>query len=123
MATLNKLVVTINADPPVGGKYDLEPRGSFFFTNREFHLIKTETGIRPAEVDGAAKAGDTDVFVGFALVALQRAGLDTPETRQIIWSLSPDAFDIDQLLEPDEEEEPLPPVKPLGEPDLPSETD
>jgi hypothetical protein len=115
MAKLKKLVVKITADPPIGGEYDLEPRGAFFFTNREFHLIKTETGIRPAEVDDAATNGDTDVFVGFALVALQRAGFDNPQVRKIVWDLSPDAFDVEQITEEDPEEATLPPEKPLGE--------
>jgi len=116
MAKLKKLIVKITADPPIGGEYDLEPRGAFFFTNREFHLIKTETGIRPAEVDDAASNGDTDVFVGFALVALQRAGFDNPQVRKIVWDLSPDAFDVEQITEEDPEEVALPPERALDEP-------
>lgn len=124
MATLKKLIVKIDADPPVGGEFDLEPRGPFFFTNKEFHLIKMETGIRPAEVDDAAKTGDTDVFVGFALVALQRVGYDNPQIRKVIWDLSPAAFDVSaEFDEDDEEAQELPPPKPLDEPGSPSETD
>ena len=123
MATLKKLVVQIDADPPIGGEYHLERRSDVFFTNREFHLIKTETGLRPAEIDDAFSQLDPDVLVAFALVALQRAGLDRPEVRKIIWDLPPEATKVTQVTEPEEGEDELPPESALDETDSPSETD
>lgn len=123
MAKLQKLVVKIDADPPIGGEYELEPRSEIFFTNREFHLIKVETGLRPAQIDEAFQQLDPDVLVAFALVALQRAGLDRLEVRRIVWDLPPEATKVEQVLEPEEEEELLPPGKPLVEPVSPSGID
>lgn len=111
MAKLKELLVKIDADPPIGGEYHLEPRSEIFFTNREFHLIKVETGLRPAEIDGAYKTLDPDVLVAFALVALQRAGLDRPEVRQIVWDLPPEATMVEQVIDEEaaEEDAKLPP--------------
>jgi hypothetical protein len=117
MAKLKELVVKIDADPPIGGAYHLEPRSAIFFTNREFHLIKVETGLRPAEIDGAYANLDPDVLVAFALVALQRAGLDRAEVRQIVWNLAPEATTVEQVIDEEaaEEEAQLPPENALGE--------
>lgn len=122
MAKLQKLLVKIDADPPVGGEFELEPRSATFFTNREFHLIKVETGLRPAQIDDAYAQLDPDVLVAFALVALQRAGFDHPEVRRMLWDLPPEATKVEQVLEPDEEGEQLPPERPLAEPGSPSGT-
>lgn len=121
MAKVQGLIVKITADPPIGGDYHLEPRGDIFFTNREFHLIKVETGLRPAEIDEAFAKLDPDSLVAFALVALQRAGFDRPEARQVVWDLPPGNITVEP--EVVEDDQPLPPEKPLDEPVSPSAID
>lgn len=118
---LKKLIVNIEADPPIGGVYELEPKGPIFFTNGELHLIKVETGIRPAQIDEAFAQLDTDVNVGFALVALQRAGLDHPQVRKMLWNLS-GGIKVDAETEDDPEADALPPESELDENDSPSAT-
>ena len=62
----------IEGVPPYDGEYPFPSN----FTNREFHFIKLHAGIRADELEEAAHAGDNDLVVVFACIALQRAGLD-----------------------------------------------
>ena len=87
--------------PPYDGTYEIE---FDTFTNRELHTIKTLAGVRAGELEEAADAGDTDLVVAFAVIALQRAGLKVdPEA---IWNA-----DVGQITLVDEEVEQLPPPK------------
>ena len=43
-------------------------------TGREIQLIKRVSGVRMAELEAALDAGDYDVLIAFAAIALQRAG-------------------------------------------------
>lgn len=63
--------VLIKAGLAIDGEYELD---ASYFTNRELHLIKTEAKVRAGEVEDALQAGDNDLFVVLAYIALQRAG-------------------------------------------------
>lgn len=58
---------------PYNGEFPLDlERG---FTNRELHTIKEVAGVRANEVEEAFNAGDNDMLVALAVIALRRAGL------------------------------------------------
>lgn len=52
------------------GEYDLDLE----FTNRDFRIIKQTAGVRANEIEDAISAGDIDVYVALAVIALRRAG-------------------------------------------------
>jgi hypothetical protein len=54
-----------------------------YFTNRELHQIKKQTGIRAGEFSEAFASGDNDVMVAFAVVILNRAGKEGAE--ELLW--------------------------------------
>lgn len=51
------------------GEYPLE---ADYFTNRELHLIKVESGVRAGELAEAFDAGDNDLMVALAAIAIWR---------------------------------------------------
>lgn len=53
------------------GSYEFDPS---FFTNRELHIIKQETGLRAGELGDAVEQGDNDLVVTLAYIALRRLG-------------------------------------------------
>lgn len=65
---------------PYDGEYDID---TSYFTNREFHTIKRIAGVRAGELDEALTAGDMDVVVAVAVIALQRSG--TPFDEDTLW--------------------------------------
>lgn len=64
-----KLVIT--GTPPWDGEYPFDETS---FTNRELHDIKGICGLRAGELGDAMAAGDTDVLVAIASVAMKRNG-------------------------------------------------
>lgn len=55
--------------------YDGEyPFDASYFTNKELHTIKTHSGVRAGEIQQAFAAGDNDLIVAFAAIALERNG-------------------------------------------------
>lgn len=44
------------------------------FTYRELQLIKTSTGLRPADFEDALQSGDPDIVIALALICAKRAG-------------------------------------------------
>jgi hypothetical protein len=58
------------------GEYEFDPS---FFTNRELHRIKTVAGVRAGELSEAIAAGDSDLVVALAMIALARNGRQVPE--------------------------------------------
>lgn len=60
------------SDGAAKGEYELAVG---YFTNRELHLIKRETGVRAGELEEAFAAGDNDLLIVLAYIALQRNGL------------------------------------------------
>src|SRR5262245_29847989 len=88
---------------PYDGEY---PFNVDTLTNRELHTIKQLAGVRANEIEEAAEAGDNDLIVAFAIIALQRAGL----------KVDPDAIweaDVGKITFQSEEADPLPPPNAL----------
>jgi hypothetical protein len=57
---------------PFDGEYEFDPTQEY--NGHELHLIKKVAGIRLNEIEDAATAGDYDLFVSLAVIALWRAG-------------------------------------------------
>lgn len=62
------------------GEYELDVS---YFTMRELHTVKRLSGVRVGELEDALAAGDSDVIVALAVIALQRAGRQVVE--DLIW--------------------------------------
>ena len=68
--------ILIESDNPnLNGSFEFDPS---YFTNRELHTLKQEAKVRAGEIMDAFAAGDTDLLVVFAHIALRRAGRDIP---------------------------------------------
>ncbi len=59
------------------GTYDLDM--DVPFNGRELHVVKELAGVRLGEIEEALQAGDYDVFIAFAAIALTRAGKITKD--------------------------------------------
>lgn len=91
-----------HANPRIAGEHELDLG---YFTNRELHLIKKETGVRAGELVDAFQAGDNDLLIVLAFVALQRNGrLDVPI--DALWEMEAGTITLDLS---DEEEDASPP--------------
>lgn len=73
-------------------KYDLNPP----FTNRELHVIKTVAGVRAGEIFEALNAGDSDVLVALAHVAVIRNGTARPSLEEL-WDMEAGSIDIGEV--------------------------
>lgn len=62
--------------------YDIVPP----FTNRELHLIKQIAGVRAGELFDAIEAGDNDVLVALAHIAVRRGDTARPSLDEL-WDL------------------------------------
>lgn len=62
--------------------YDVTPP----FTNRELHLIKQIAGVRAGELFDAIEAGDNDVLVALAHIAVRRGDTARPSLDEL-WDL------------------------------------
>jgi hypothetical protein len=69
-----------NVHPLLDGEYPLD---GTTFTNRELRTIKQMSGVRALELSEAFTAGDNDLFVAFAAIALARAG--KPYSEDALW--------------------------------------
>lgn len=65
--------ITLKGCDPFDGSYDLAV-GEEPFTTGDLNIIKTISGVRAGEIQDAFAAGDTDLIVALAVVALHRAG-------------------------------------------------
>ena len=72
-----------------------------YFTIRELHEIKRLSGCRTSEIGEALEAGDVDVTVALAVVALKREGREVDVNR--LWDAHVGAI---RLVFPEEEEDP-----------------
>lgn len=63
------------------------------FTNRELHLIKQIAGVRAGELFDAMEAGDNDLIVALAHLAIKRAGRNQP-TLEMLWDMAPGEIEI-----------------------------
>lgn len=75
---------------PYNGEHPLELEQGF--TNRELHTIKEVAGVRANEVEEAFNAGDNDILVALAVIALRRAGL--PIHMDTIWDAPAGAIKV-----------------------------
>ena len=64
--------VIINGVHGLDGEYELD----LVFTHRDFRTIKQVASVRANEVMEALNAGDLDIVVAIAEIALQRAGVE-----------------------------------------------
>ena len=91
--------VRIESNTTLAGEYELD---TTYFTNRELHIIKKESGVRAGELGAALEAGDNDLIVALALIALQRNGKMTSSSAESLWDLPAgriilDASDEDEV--------------------------
>lgn len=63
----------IKGVPGFDGVYPLDTKEEPL-TLRELHLIKKVSGVRSGELEEAGDAGDSDLMVALAVVAMRRAG-------------------------------------------------
>lgn len=70
------LQITIEGVALFDGVYDLDLDTSL--NGRELHVIKQVSGVRLGEIDTALAAGDYDLIIAFAVIALIRAGRAQP---------------------------------------------
>lgn len=73
--------IVLSNVPPYDGEYELDVT---YLTNRELHTIKNLCGLRAGELDDALQAGDSDVIVALAVIALERNGKG-PVDANVIW--------------------------------------
>lgn len=64
------------------GEYDFDVSS---LVNRDFHTIKTISGIRAGEIDDALDAADTDLIVAFSVIAIKKTG--RPLIEDALWDL------------------------------------
>lgn len=69
--------VVISGILGIEGSWDLDV-GNQPLTNGELHTIKKISGIRAGEIEEAFSAGDNDLMVSLASIALTRAGKPVP---------------------------------------------
>lgn len=91
---MDKIVIT--GIPPYDGEYPFEGN----YTMRELHTIKRLANVRAGELMDALEAGDSDIVVAAALIALQRAGKNPDEND--IWDAQMGAIQLVAGEEPDD---------------------
>lgn len=90
------------------GAYEMDM--SVPFNGRELHVIKQLAGVRLGEIEDALEAGDYDVFIAFAAIALTRAGrVQRADTLKVAREVLLEAETGSILLEPDPEPDAGPP--------------
>lgn len=67
------IAITITGVNGYDGEYPLD-LDEHFFTNGELKDIKLMTGVRGGELMEAFSAGDNDLVVAFAVIAIRRSG-------------------------------------------------
>lgn len=74
--------IVIDGVDAYDGRYDLDLS---YFTNREYHTIRQQSGLRVSEIEEAMEATDAALVVALAGIALDRAG------KHVHWDLLWDA--------------------------------
>lgn len=95
----------IQGIPSFDGDYPIELGG---WTMRELHIIKRISGVRGGEMSEAFKAGDTDLMLAMAVIAVRRNNRDWEAFEKHAWET--DAIAI-TFVDGDQEEaagEPVP---------------
>ncbi len=105
--------LTVDGIPAYNGTYDIDLS---YFTNAELHLIKKETGLRAGELSEAFAAGDNDLMVAIAAIAIWRKNRDQPNMAPL-WDAESGKFTFEMAEAEDEpEDDSLPPQTGPGEP-------
>lgn len=73
--------VVIEGIPGYSGEYEFDT--SRVLTHGEMHIVKRIAGVRAGEVDDAIAAGDTDMVIALAVIALKRSGKQVVE--DMLW--------------------------------------
>jgi hypothetical protein len=91
--------IVLTGIPGFDGSYEIDFGR---FTNRELHVIKQLAGVRLGELSDAFAAGDNDVLLAIAKIAVKRAGKDIPD--ELLWEaeMGSITFDVSDLEEDDE---------------------
>jgi hypothetical protein len=107
--------IVIEGIPRYNGDYPVE-LADRPFTMREFHLIKKISGVRLGELMDAMAAGDTDVIIAMAVIALIRNQKISKEQALPVSEALLES-DVGSIIYVDDEEaEPVPPPSETGEP-------
>lgn len=99
--------ITIEGIPAYNGDYPLDMT---YFTNRELNLIKTVSGVRAGELPEAFAAGDNDLMVAIAAIAIWRQKGEKPNLEPL-WDAEAGKFTltVEDPEEQAEDDESLPP--------------
>src|SRR5579883_597940 len=106
--------ITLKGVDPYDGVYSLKISEDEPFTTGELNIIKQVSGVRGMEIEDAFAAGDTDLIVALAVVALYRAGKVSRKqalfVAEKLWAAPGGGllFDADE----DEKDAPSPPAQP-----------
>lgn len=73
---------TVTGVPGFDGDYPIDIGA---FTMRELHIIKDVAGVRAGELEEAFSAGDTDVILAVAVIAVRRNGGDFKAFQTVAW--------------------------------------
>ena len=93
--------------PRLKGEYELD----LVFTHRDFSLIKRIAGVRANEVMDALNAGDLDIVVAVAMIALRRATV--PFHENDLWDAPAGSITLD--VEDEDADPPAPEPSPANE--------
>lgn len=88
------IAVTIENVFGADGRYEIDAE---YFTNRELHQIKQISGIRAGELGEAIDAGDSDLLVALAVVALARHGKTVPV--DVLWDANAGRIAIEAVID------------------------
>jgi hypothetical protein len=100
--------ITIEGVRAYNGDYPLDLS---YFTNRELNLIKTVSGVRAGELSEAFEAGDNDLMVAIAAIAIWRKSGDKPNV-DMLMDAEAGKFTFKLEAEADEDESLPPPTEP-----------
>ena len=81
--------IIISGVPGLDGEYDLD----MTFTHRDFRTVKQVAGARANEVMESLGAGDLDIIVAMAEIALQRSG--RPHSIEQLWDAEAGSITLD----------------------------
>lgn len=89
--------IVLSGVPPFDGEHDFDVAREY--NGHELHLIKQVAGVRLGEIEDAAKAGDYDLFVSFAVITLWRSGKikkqDIPEVTDMLLAATTSSITFD----------------------------
>lgn len=97
--------IVISGIKGMDGEYELDVST---FTMQELRTIKRLSGVRAGELQDAFAAGDSDLVVAFAVIALNRAG--RPVHEDSLWNAQGGSIMFEAADREDEEADVLPPA-------------